>query len=112
MEWRWEACRVAVADLLAEGRLVYSPVLHNHPILKYKDLGRHWDFWARYDSAMLKKCDKLYVYKLDGWMDSVGLLAETKIAAYSEIPIFSYKNELCNYTVTQIDHPGYYVNSI
>ena len=38
------------------------------------------------DEIILLRCDELYLVAQDGWQDSVGLLAELKIAQKNDIP--------------------------
>lgn len=85
-EARFEAaCRVA-GQLMAAGQIVFSPIAHTHPIAIRCDLPKGWDFWAKYDRAMLERSSRLVVVMMEGWQDSVGIAAEIKIAA--ELGIF------------------------
>lgn len=43
------------------------------------ELPRGWDYWERYDRAMLEACDELWVLCLDGWEDSKGIKGEIAI---------------------------------
>jgi hypothetical protein len=72
-------CRVA-AELIRHGAVVYSPIVHGHPLCRY-DLPTDWAFWQEYDLAFLKKCDRIVVLRLDGWQESVGVRAEVEAAA-------------------------------
>lgn len=81
-----EVNRVA-AKLMREGVHLFSPISHCHQIIKDNDLPQGWEFWERYDRAILACCHKLYVLMLDGWQESVGVSAEIKIAEEMGIPI-------------------------
>jgi len=72
------ACRAA-AELMRAGKLVFSPIAHTHPIVKY-GLPKGWEFWQAYDREHLEACEEVLVLMLDGWMQSVGVLGEIRIA--------------------------------
>ena len=87
MESRFDtACRVAGA-LMAKGHLVFSPIAHTHPIAVRCELRREWEFWQRYDYAMLMAADRLLVVKMPGWEQSKGVTAEIRIAREMAIPV-------------------------
>ncbi len=78
-EERFCAACQAAAHLMWEGHLVFSPVAHTHPIAEF-GLPTEWSFWERQDRALLERCDDVIVLTLDGWDESVGVLAEVQIA--------------------------------
>ncbi len=84
---RFEAANRAAAMLMARGDLVFSPISHTHPIAEAGDLPLGWDFWERYDRAMLDACCRLVVLKLAGWQESTGVQAEIGIAAELGLPV-------------------------
>lgn len=87
MEGRFDcACRIA-GRLMASGLLIFSPVAHTHPIAVRCNLPRGFDFWERYDRAMLEAASKLVVVKLPGWDRSKGIAVEIKIAEQLGIPV-------------------------
>ena len=73
-----QACEVA-ALLMRDGHLVYSPIVHSHPLTAY-GLPADWDYWRRLDEEMLRRCDALAVLRLPGWEQSVGVQAELALA--------------------------------
>lgn len=78
-QWRYElACKVA-ALLMRDGHLVYSPIVHSHPLTAY-GLPANWEYWRAMDEAMLRRCDALAVLRLPGWEQSVGVQAELALA--------------------------------
>ena len=89
---RFEAANKCAGALMQRGEFVFSPISHTHPIAEQCELPKGWDFWHKYDRAMLSRCSKLYVLALEGWMESVGVAAELKIAHELNIPI-TYINE-------------------
>ena len=88
MEQRFFAINEAVACIIkAEAIVVYSPVSHWHPIALQCELPRGWEFWSRLDLEMINRCDELWVLKLDGWEESVGVTAEVKYARECGMPV-------------------------
>ena len=74
-----DACRAAVR-LIAAGHVVFSPIVHGHPLVGH-GLPGDWPFWERIDRDHLERCDEVVVLMLDGWRESVGVAAELRIAA-------------------------------
>ena len=80
-ELRYNQVMQYAAKLMMEGHAVYSPIVHNHPMAEIYSMPTDWKFWYRQDSDMLKRADKVLVLKLQGWMTSIGVRAETALAA-------------------------------
>jgi hypothetical protein len=87
-EWnRRQACKAAGA-LIILGTHVVSPIAHNLAVInEMQGLETGWELWRDQDLAMLRKCDKLIVYKLPGWDTSVGVTEEIKTATELGMPI-------------------------
>jgi hypothetical protein len=66
--------------LIVDGFYIYSPISHSHPIAQEVDLPGDWQFWQGFDKVMLNACKGLYVLKIPGWEQSIGVQAEIKIA--------------------------------
>jgi nucleoside 2-deoxyribosyltransferase len=79
-EQRFRAACQATAWLIAAGHVVFSPIVHGHPLVHH-GLPTDWSFWERFDRDHLVRCDEVVVLMLDGWRDSVGVAAEIRIAA-------------------------------
>jgi hypothetical protein len=74
MESRFEAVAIATAYLMdIEGSVVYSPIVHSHIVAKYLDNFLDHEFWLTQDRSHISTCDKLIVYKLEGWDKSFGV---------------------------------------
>lgn len=80
-------CRFAAKLMGEDGRFVFSPISHTHPIAEQGRLRRGWEFWECYDRTMIGCCDDLLVLCLPGWEQSTGVQAEIKIAQEFGIPI-------------------------
>ncbi len=76
---RYELACEATAKLCRWGHVVFSPIVHSHPLVQY-GLPTDWEFWSWYDREFIKCCDELVVLQLDGWEDSAGVANEQEIA--------------------------------
>ncbi len=72
------ACRIT-AELIRQGKPVFSPIAYGHPLCYY-GLPLCWDFWQRHDLRFLEMCSEVVVLKLPGWTQSVGVNAEIAAA--------------------------------
>jgi hypothetical protein len=99
MEKRYLEAVKAVNYLMNQGKIVFSPIVHNHPVAVTYGLPRGWDYWKKYDGVILKACNELMVYQMNGWQYSKGIEGELKIANELKIPI-SYLSpiEVSGYT--------------
>lgn len=87
MEARYLAVCDSLVELMQEGKVVVSPIVHCHHLAVNYALPRSHDFWLAYDLAILDRCDELFVLKLPGWGDSKGVTAEIAHAKLKNIPI-------------------------
>ena len=78
-----EANRIS-AGMMDAGILIFSPISHTHPIA----LAGKLHLWERYDRAYLVVCRALVVLRLDGWQESKGVAAETKIMDELARPVY------------------------
>lgn len=91
-EARFQIVTKVAARLMSEGRSVFSPITHGHPMNMF-GVTVGWDTWAAIDEAILTQCCKeMIVLTLDGWQESRGIAAEIEIAKEAGIPI-TYMNE-------------------
>lgn len=79
-------CRIA-GRLMQDGNVVFSPIAHTHPITELCDLPKGWDYWQKYDLAMILGSYKVIVCMMDGWRESKGVTAEIEIAHRYGIPV-------------------------
>lgn len=80
VEHRIKANSIKVAQLVAEGNVVISPIIYGHQLLKFHSMPSDWDFWKNFCQSFLHKCEELIVFKIDGWDKSTGVLSEIKLA--------------------------------
>lgn len=69
------------------GKLVYSPLTHNIPLIHLSEKENNWNDWELFDKSMLARCDELIVLKIDGWKLSKGVTAEIAFAKEINLPI-------------------------
>ena len=69
------------------GKLVYSPLTHNLPLIQLSRKENSWDDWGLFDKSMLERCDELLVIQAPGWEQSKGVAAEIAHAKEFNIPI-------------------------
>jgi hypothetical protein len=86
-EKRFQVVNRVAARLMKSGYLILSPISHTHPIALAGDLPKGWEFWKRYDIAIMKACSSVLVVTQDGWRESVGVTAEIAIAKGMGLPV-------------------------
>ena len=78
---RFEQVNRVASLLMAKGYLVFSPISHTHPIALAGELPKEWGFWRDYDFTFIGDwADAVFVLRLDGWAESIGVQAEIKLA--------------------------------
>lgn len=83
---RYRAAVRATWALTRQGHIVFSPIVHSHPLAEH-GLPGDWPFWERIDRAFLERADELLVLQLDGWRESVGVGREIAIATELGKPV-------------------------
>jgi hypothetical protein len=87
MRERFEAaCRIAAA-VIGRGQVVFSPIVHCHPLAVEAELPRDWKYWRGYACAMLHEASQVVVARMPGWRQSRGVTAEINLARRAGIPI-------------------------
>jgi hypothetical protein len=75
------------------GYYVFCPIAMSHPIQEFGGVPGTWEYWAEYDTKLLKACQALFVVTIDGWKESTGVQAEIQIAKDLGMEI-SYVNSI------------------
>jgi hypothetical protein len=87
MRERFElACMIAAA-MIRRGEVVFSPVVHCHPLAALAELPTDWKYWRPYASAMLQEASQVVVARMPGWRRSRGVTAEIELARRAGIPV-------------------------
>lgn len=87
MEARHHLVNRMAFELHKRGRMVYSPLTHNIPLIKLNGGKGTWEEWGNFDLAMLSRCNELIVLTVPGWQDSKGVACEIAHAKKLELPI-------------------------
>lgn len=87
MENRYRMALEAVAVLINRGKLVYSPIVHFHPVAVVYDLPRDIMFWEEASRKMIECCDEFCVLEIEGHEASIGILREREYAASLDKPM-------------------------
>ena len=88
-----DVCKVC-AHFAAELRMiVYSPIVHWHPIAAIYDLPKGHEYWKEADETMLSKAREMIIIHMEGTEESAGIENETRFCNQNNIPIrhFSLK---------------------
>lgn len=87
-EQRYHDINQIMAELTRRGHILFGPITQSATLTKYSHaLKGSWEFWKRFDTVVLNKCDALWVVMLEGWTASVGVQAEIKLAKNLKLPI-------------------------
>jgi hypothetical protein len=86
-EQRFKAACLAAATLMRQGRTVYCPIAHSHPIDLHFDEPESSVFWRIQDAPMLWSCTDLVVLTLHGWDESRGVEHEVATSVLRGVPI-------------------------
>lgn len=84
---RFGAAIDAAAAMMLAGDAVYSPIGSCHPIQQRHNLPTDWAYWQDFDALIISRCDEVHVLMLDGWKESVGVMAEIALAESLGKPI-------------------------
>ena len=90
---RYLQVSAVVADMLCKGIHVYSPIVHCHELAKRYRLPGDFEFWEKYNYAMLEQASHFHLLELEGWNNSKGLKGEIAFAVAKRIPIIRIPHE-------------------
>ena len=76
-----------VAQQLKNGVCIFSPIVHCHEIAQKHDLPHDFNFWQNYNFNMLFNADELWILKIPGWENSVGVQEEIKFAEKHKLKV-------------------------
>ena len=76
-ESRFLAATKAAAHLIAQGRVVYSPITMTHPLdieLAEDNTTLGSDYWVAFDEAFMEFCFEMVILRIPGWSRPVTFL--------------------------------------
>lgn len=89
MAFRYKEAIRASVRLINKGHLVFSPIVHSHPIAVAYTLPRDFTFWEDYAISFLSYwAEAVNVLRLHNWEKSIGIKAELAIAQEAKLPIY------------------------
>ena len=89
MIFRYEAALAAASELINEGNIIFSPIVHSHPIAVTYNLPRDYSFWQAYtNSFILHWAEVFSILRLQDWEHSVGIKDESVLARKVNLPIY------------------------
>ena len=67
----------------------FLPITQSHRTrqLRPELLKSSFEFWKEKDFNALDKCDELWVVRMDGWLESIGVQQEIAYAKTLQIPV-------------------------
>lgn len=75
------------AKLLKKKMSCVSPITMGTGIFQHATLPSDFEFWQHLSYDLLSICSELYVLKLAGWEESIGVQGEIEFAKKKNIPI-------------------------
>jgi hypothetical protein len=91
MEYKrfYEITFIAAQLISKYGHAMFLPITQSHVL---KDIEPHlfgtsFEFWKDIDLSAIDHSDEVWVVKLDGWKESIGVCAEIAHAKASKIPV-------------------------
>ena len=87
MHSRFDAVTQAAGHLMIQGKIIFSPITHCHPIAQCYELPRSWEFWKSFDEVYIGHSDEMYILTLSGWEDSIGVTSERQMMREQQKPI-------------------------
>ena len=91
MHERYRAVCIFCASMINEGKFVFSPIAHWHPIAVTHSLPKDADWWRKLDEDYLRHSSELWVLKLVGWRESKGVRREISFAWDNGIRVSYYE---------------------
>lgn len=88
-EERYDEAVDATAKLIRKGYIVFSPIVHCHPLALKHKLPIDYFYWREYDLSFIEWADVGYVLYIPGWKESLGVAADIKECSLRGKPVFN-----------------------
>lgn len=79
-ERRYQEALRATVEFTKRGEVIFSPIVHSHPMAIEHNLDGDFDFWENIDYAFIDSCTKIRVLAYDNWQKSKGITKELEYA--------------------------------
>jgi len=86
-ELRFRAVRICALKLMMKGLDVFSPIAYGHQFSLTFDLPYDAKTWARLNTRFLVASSALYILDVPGWVSSLGVTEETRLARQLFLPV-------------------------
>lgn len=83
----FELVEHCVACLTQRNVPAFSPILYLHTLSHKYNLPTYAGFWERFNMQFLRKAGAIYVLKIDGWEESLGVRQEMEFAKAAYLPL-------------------------
>jgi len=74
-QWRYRAVLRKSAEMIADGEMVFSPIVYGHPFVELGIAG-DWETWSKFDARFKNIVTEFAIYMLPGWHESKGIAQE------------------------------------
>ena len=88
MEDRYQKVRCFTAEGLRVGLVLFSPIVHCHPLAAAHNLPKDFAFWQTYSLAMIDLAKMVLVLQLPGHETSRGVQDEIQYCKEKNIPLW------------------------
>lgn len=86
-EHRFEVAQYFTAYWLKRGTIVFSPIVYCHDLAIAHSLPTDFAFWQNFNEKMLNRATELWVLRLPGWENSIGVNSEILRASALALPV-------------------------
>lgn len=86
---RYHSAIKAAGGLMNKGYIVFSPIVHCHPIALEFSLPMGRLYWRNHDLAFIRWADAGYVLRIPGWEDSIGVASDIAALVNLGKPVYS-----------------------
>jgi len=87
---RYIAAVVATKELMQQGKVVYSPIVHWHMQTTMFDLPFDYLTWKGQNDPMMDVSGELLILQIEGWKESKGVQNEIQVFKNNNKPISNY----------------------
>lgn len=84
---RAERAAEVACQLINKGHHVISPIAFFHFVATCGSLPTVFEYWLELNRKILSICGELWIIQMEGWIASMGIAAEIRIAKELNIPI-------------------------